>query len=188
MSFTFSSNIEPFLINNFNIQSFIGLVTVCVGLMALAIIFESLKTVHYMTKVHKRLLCCSQPGCKEYVTKEHFSISFKMRIIHCVKALGIYLLQMLIGYILMCAVMTYNVLVFIAIVGGYGLGYWIFGLTMMHIAAKNLLKSKNVSVKCKTCAVAETSRNEYAEESTNTELSDDTPGTSSTVVVEVHKR
>lgn len=55
--------------------------------------------------------------------------------------------------------MTYNALVFIAIVGGYGFGYWIFGLTMMHIAAKNLLKSKNYSIKCKTCAIAETPSN-----------------------------
>lgn len=59
--------------------------------------------------------------------------------------------QMLIGYILMCAVMTFNGYVFFATVGGYGLGYWLFGLTMMHLSAKNLLKSQNVPINCKNC-------------------------------------
>lgn len=58
---------------------------------------------------------------------------------------------MLIGYVLMCAVMTFNVYVFLATVGGYGFGYWLFGLTLMHLSAKNLMKSKNVPIKCQNC-------------------------------------
>lgn len=110
MSFTFGTDIEPFLITNFNVQStigkyhrikflniycsyiskihvlmyficiFLGLVTVCIGLVALAVVFESLKTVHFMMKVHRRLLCCNQPNCKEYAKKDTFTVTFKMKI------------------------------------------------------------------------------------------------------------
>lgn len=51
----------------------------------------------------------------------------------------------------MCAVMTFNGYIFLATIGGYGLGYWLFGLTMMHLSAKNLMKSQNVPIKCKNC-------------------------------------
>lgn len=69
----------------------------------------------------------------------------------CIRSLGVYTFQILVGYVLMCAVMTYNGYVFLATIGGYGLGYWLFGLTMMHLSAKNLLKSQNVPTKCKNC-------------------------------------
>jgi len=59
--------------------------------------------------------------------------------------------QMLVGYILMCAIMTFNGYVFFATVGGYGLGYWLFGLTMMHLSARNLLKSQDDPIRCKNC-------------------------------------
>ncbi|XP_050422894.1 probable low affinity copper uptake protein 2 [Adelges cooleyi] len=187
MSFTFNPNIEPFLIKNFNIQTTIGLFTICVGLTALAIVFESLKTFHYMSKVHKRLRCCSQPNCKDYVNKEMSSVTLGTKIIDCVKGLGVYSLQMLIGYVLMCAVMTYNAFVFIAVVGGYGVGYWLFGLTMMQLTAKNLLKSNNVPIKCRKCTTVNNNKNGHEEEeSTCTEISDNSPGTSSTIVVDVH--
>lgn len=58
---------------------------------------------------------------------------------------------MLVGYVLMCAVMTFNGYVFIATIGGYGLGYWLFGLTMMQLSAKNLLKTQNIPTKCSNC-------------------------------------
>lgn len=48
--------------------------------MAMAVIFESLKTVHFMMKVHKRLLCCNQLDCKEYASKGVFTVTFRMKI------------------------------------------------------------------------------------------------------------
>lgn len=57
-----------------------GLVTVCIGLIALAVVFESLKTVHFMMKVHRRLLCCNQPNCKEYANKDAFTVTFRMKL------------------------------------------------------------------------------------------------------------
>jgi len=188
MSFTFGTDIDPFLVKNFNIQSTIGLVTVCVGLIALAVVFESLKTVHFMMKVHKRLLCCSQPNCKKYVNKDSFTVTFRMKMFDCLRTLGVYMFQMLIGYILMCAVMTFNGYVFFATVGGYGLGYWLFGLTMMHLSAKNLLKSQNVPIKCKNCTTVDINKKDPMEYSISTDISDDVPGTSSVVEVEIHNR
>lgn len=47
--------------------------------------------------------------------------------------------------------MTFNGYIFFAIVGGYGLGYWLFGLTMMHLSARNLLKTQDVPIRCKNC-------------------------------------
>lgn len=52
--------------------------------------------------------------------------------------------------------MTFNGYIFLATVGGYGLGYWLFGLTMMHLSAKNLRKSQDVPVKCKNCTTINT--------------------------------
>lgn len=69
----------------------------------------------------------------------------------CIRTLGVYMFQMLVGYILMCAIMTFNGYIFFATVGGYGLGYWLFGLTMMHLSAKNLLKSQDNPIRCKNC-------------------------------------
>lgn len=125
----------------------------------------------------------------------------------CVRTLGVYMFQMLVGYVLMCAVMTFNGYIFIATVLGYGLGYWLFGLTMMKLSAKNLLKSQDVPIKCKNCTTVSISSNyvkyhynltyfnnyfffkgKETSESTSTNISDDIPGTSSTIEVEIHGR
>ncbi|XP_022163830.1 probable low affinity copper uptake protein 2 [Myzus persicae] len=189
MYFTFGTDIDPFLVKNFNVQSTIGLVTLCVGLIALAVVFESLKTVHFMTRVHRRLLCCSQPDCKEYINKEPFMVTFRMKIFDCIRTLGVYMFQMLVGYILMCAIMTFNGYIFFATVGGYGLGYWLFGLTMMHLSAKNLLKSQDNPIRCKNCTRININKKDTTEDSISTDISDDIiPSTSSVVEVEIHNR
>jgi len=186
MSFRFGISIEPFLLKNFNVQSTIGLVTVCIGLIVLAVVFESLKTVHFMMRVHRRLLCCNQPHCKEYINKD--TCTFRTKIFQCFWALGVYTFQMLVGYVLMCAVMTFNGYVFFATVGGYGLGYWLFGLTMMQLSAKKLLKSQNFPIKCTNCTTIDINKKEFTEESSSTDISDDIPSTSYSVNVDVHNR
>lgn len=87
-------------------------------------------------------------------------ILLKICLLICryVRSLGIYMFQMLVGYLLMCAVMTFNGYIFVATVGGYGLGYWLFGLTMMQLSVKNLLKSQDVPIKCKNCTTIDISK------------------------------
>lgn len=97
--------------------------------------------------------------------------------------------QMLVGYILMCAIMTFNGYIFFATVGGYGLGYWLFGLTMMHLSAKNLLKSQDNPIRCKNCTRININKKDTTEDSISTDISDDIiPSTSSVVEVEIHNR
>lgn len=104
--------------------------------------------------------------------------------------------------------MTFNGYIFLATVGGYGLGYWLFGLTMMQLSAKNLMKSQDIPVICKNCTRINTNGKYFEyyylsqlnhlktcvvyidkdtiEDSASTDISDDVPGPSSMIKVEIH--
>lgn len=56
------------------------------------------------------------------------------------------------GYLLMLAVMTYNVYINVALVLGGCLGYWIFGPKLIELNLKEFYKRQNILDCDKECA------------------------------------
>lgn len=65
------------------------------------------------------------------------------KIIEFLGQLAIFLLHNVLGYFLMLAAMVYNVYVFIAIVFGMGLGYFLFGHKAVKINIENIRAKTN---------------------------------------------
>ncbi|XP_020298591.1 probable low affinity copper uptake protein 2 [Pseudomyrmex gracilis] len=141
MWFWFDVNLGSFLFPGYNVTTLWGLVATCLGLAALAVLYEGMKVNHiYLQQItitsvprtnsssSENLSLLSKMTPKKFRSYTRCRSCFKwtLEVLH-------WSLHTTLGYILMLAVMTYNAYITIAIVIGGCLGYWIFGLTLVQL-------------------------------------------------------
>ncbi|XP_076627791.1 protein SLC31A2 isoform X2 [Colletes latitarsis] len=162
MCFWFGNNLGSFLLSGYNVVTTLSLVSTCLGLTALAILYEGMKILQ--TKIQQRTIVLIQN--QTIKTSENSSLLSKISSrsvgkqssLHCIcwttwsfQVLH-WFIHTVLGYVLMLAVMTYNVYINIAVVLGGCLGYWIFGPKLIELHMAQFHKRQRLLECDKECA------------------------------------
>ncbi|XP_011698471.1 PREDICTED: probable low affinity copper uptake protein 2 [Wasmannia auropunctata] len=163
--------LEGFLFPGYNITTVGGLVATCLGLAALAVLYEAMK----VSQIHLQQIVVRPIPRTTSASSESSSLLSRMapknfRMYTRCGSCSRWTLQMLhwsfhtiLGYILMMAVMTYNAYISIALVIGACIGYFIFGPTLVQLNM-HTFHCKQAIVECdKNCE--DTVSNEQRRES-----------------------
>lgn len=156
-SFWFDYKLTNFLFKDFNVASVGGLFLLCCGFVALAILFEALKILHVETKMKSILL--RAPLNLSCITTDNVHLlpperegTKRKRLLWFLAELGLYVVQIMLGYLLMLAVMSYNGFITIAVILGATLGYCLSG----HILMERQIKSTRLTAPCQMCITGST--------------------------------
>ncbi|XP_014204661.1 probable low affinity copper uptake protein 2 [Copidosoma floridanum] len=143
--------IQDFIFHGYNITTVWGFVSTCIGLIALAIVYETMKIsqikLRQLTKQHNLPSPITQPTDSSSLLSRVSEVSvasvgpfrcnaytaWTVEVVH-------WSFHVTLGYFLMLAVMTYNGYISIALVAGSGIGYYIFGPTLLELKLKKLQK------------------------------------------------
>ncbi|XP_029165859.1 probable low affinity copper uptake protein 2 isoform X2 [Nylanderia fulva] len=155
MWYWFGVDLGSFLFQGYNITTVWGLAATCLGLAALAILYEAMKVfqIHLqefgIKSVSRTASASSESSSllsrvtsKNLRTYTRCAICSKwtLQVLH-------WFLHTTLGYILMMAVMTYNAYFTIALTIGGCLGYWVFGPTLVRLNMQRFYR-KQALVKC----------------------------------------
>lgn len=162
MWFWFGNNLGNFLLPGYNVVTTSSFFCTCLGLFALAILYESMKVLQI--KLHQSTLTliqsqspilsensCLLPGISSKSIRRYISLhcaqwsTWSFQIFH-------WFVHTSLGYLLMLAVMSYNIYVNIAIILGGGIGYWIFGSKLIELNMKQFFKKQTLIDCDKECA------------------------------------
>ncbi|XP_011863504.1 PREDICTED: probable low affinity copper uptake protein 2 [Vollenhovia emeryi] len=159
MSYWFGVDVGSFLFSGYNVTTVWGLVATCLGLAALAVLYEAMKVSQiYLqpsairpmsrttsaTSESSSLLSKMRPKNLRTHTKCGSCSSWTLQTLH-------WSLHTALGYILMMAVMTYNAYFTIALAIGACLGYFIFGHTLVQLNMQRFYRKQTI-VECdKNC-------------------------------------
>ncbi|XP_076161836.1 protein SLC31A2 isoform X3 [Ptiloglossa arizonensis] len=143
MWFWFGNNLGSFLLPGYNVITTSSFLCTCLGLTALAILYEGMKILQIKIQQNTMVLVQNQMGR----TSENSSLLSKISSksvatrssLRCIRwstwtfQVFHWFIHTFLGYILMLAVMTYNIYINIAIILGGCLGYWIFGPKLIKL-------------------------------------------------------
>ncbi|KAK0172074.1 hypothetical protein PV328_005442 [Microctonus aethiopoides] len=156
MWFWFGTDLGSFLFYGYKVTSTIALVATCVGLVALAILYEAMKTLqfklHRITKasfINKNSNNTESSSLLYHLVPKlpNFSNPNWRKIGYWIAEVAHYSTHTIIGYMLMLAVMTYNGYICIALVIGSTIGYWIFSPALLNLNMAELREKYN-SIPC----------------------------------------
>lgn len=121
MWFTTSRDISHILFKDWSVSSVGGLVGSCIIIIVIAVFFESLKSYKGLSnKKPEKKTSESMPLLGHlHINESRFNLMDHLR------RTFLYLVQFLVGYFLMLVAMTYNVWLFLAVVIGCGIGYFL---------------------------------------------------------------
>lgn len=126
LSFQFHfGSCEKILFNGWDTVTVWSFVISCIGIFIAAFLYEGLRFVReqYVIQQVKREVSKCAPGCDPPVKTFKESVLNKAHIIQSL----MYLIQLTVSYLLMLIAMTFNLYLFIAIIGGAFCGYFTFG-------------------------------------------------------------
>ncbi|XP_011145413.1 high affinity copper uptake protein 1 isoform X2 [Harpegnathos saltator] len=167
MTYWFGIDLGDFLFSGYNVTTIWGLLATCLGLAALAVLYEAMKISQFrlqqftIKSVPRTTSSSENLSLLSKVTSRTFRISSYTRC-PCFKWVFEVLhwsLHTTFAYILMMAVMTYNIYITIALVIGGSLGYWVFSPALIQLKMQQF-QHKQAIVECnKNCeAVLENQR------------------------------
>jgi len=159
MWYWFGVDLGSFLFPGYNVTTVWGLVATCLGLAALAVLYEAMKVsqIHLQQTVIRSIprttsAFSESSSLLSKVTPKNFRnytrcgscSTWTLQMLH-------WSLHTTLGYILMMAVMTYNAYITIALVIGMCFGYWIFGPTLVRLNMQRFHR-KQAIIECdKNC-------------------------------------
>ncbi|XP_011299627.1 copper transporter 5.1-like isoform X2 [Fopius arisanus] len=148
MWFWFGTDLRPFILPGYNVTTTWGLVATCLGLIALAITYEAMKTFQIkIRQINKAALSPSASSVNENSFllyhlvpagladnrgfRCHSLCRWLIEVFH-------YAVHAALGYIMMLAAMTYNGYICLALITGAAIGYHIFGPTLLALNLKEV--------------------------------------------------
>ncbi|XP_076755478.1 protein SLC31A2 isoform X1 [Xylocopa sonorina] len=137
MWYWFGNNLGNFLLPGYNVVTTTSFFCTCLGLFALAILYEGTKVIQIKLQ-HSNVILAQKQSQRTLenscllskISSRFIGTHVSLQCIHWSAwtfQVFHWTLRTSLGYILMLAVMTYNVYISIAIVLGGCIGYWIFG-------------------------------------------------------------
>lgn len=142
MSFFVSSKVSHILFEGWSVSTDGGMVGSCIAVICIAILFETIKSYKAHRKSHKissettPLIRRANQDHTRFETTSHLKKTF------------LYMVQFLIGYFLMLIAMTYNVWLFLAVIAGCGIGYFLVDPCLeYYLAQHNESASQSSNVK-----------------------------------------
>ncbi|XP_015596751.1 probable low affinity copper uptake protein 2 isoform X2 [Cephus cinctus] len=149
--------LNEFLFKEFNVTTTWGVLSICLGLTALAIVYEAMKILQVFLRKqtiaslpHELSMQDEKSSLLSKISSRYLGRSTRL---YCSSYL-LWLLEVFhftihttLGYFLMLAVMTYNVYVNIALVMGAGIGYFILGPTLVELNMAQY-NNKRKDIKC----------------------------------------
>lgn len=154
MWFWFGNNLGSFLLPGYNVTTTTSFVCTCIGLTALAILYEGMKILQIKIQqnstvfVRKRMVRTSEnSSLLSKISPGSVGARSSLRCIHwCTRSLQVFhwFIHTFLGYLLMMAVMTYNVYLIIALVLGGCLGYWVFGPKLIEHNMAQFYKKQRI--------------------------------------------
>ncbi|CAK9821831.1 High affinity copper uptake protein 1 [Anthophora retusa] len=154
MWFWFGNNLGDFLLPGYNVVTTSSFFCTCLSLFVLAILYEGMKVLQIKLQQNAVIFTQKQsPRISENscLLSTISSKSIRIQIsLHCIRwsawsfQVFHWFMHTFLGYLLMLAIMTYNVYINIAIVLGSSLGYWIFGPIFIEFAIKQFYKQQRL--------------------------------------------
>uniref|UniRef100_A0A1B6EDC6 Copper transport protein n=1 Tax=Clastoptera arizonana TaxID=38151 RepID=A0A1B6EDC6_9HEMI len=150
-AFWFGLDLKDLLFKDFTINSARGLFFLCMGLISLTILFEGLKVLQIKAKVKSLLL--GKPNIFTRVSDDTelfdntIFINQKRRLSWFIAEVGLYVIQIISGYVIMLAVMTYNAYIGLSVLLGASIGYAVFGAVLMA----NRIENAKLMTPCQQC-------------------------------------
>ncbi|KAL5289082.1 hypothetical protein ACFFRR_009338 [Megaselia abdita] len=143
MSMSFHAGYKELILwNSWKTETILTFVLSCIGIFLIAVLYEGLKFMRekhqiYITKKETELMarinknrsemtseeCCSNTTLD---LKEHTVLQRVFNKSHLLQTF-MHIIQMIISYLLMLIVMTYNYWLFLSVILGSGMGYFVFG-------------------------------------------------------------
>ncbi|XP_011506338.1 PREDICTED: probable low affinity copper uptake protein 2 [Ceratosolen solmsi marchali] len=165
MYYWFGTKLQNFLFYGYNIITTYGLISTCLGLSALAILYEAMKLIQIrlqeITKEHNQVTKPTQNMDSSSLISETSDKTIKAySLSHCCTWMKWILelfhrcIHVMLGYFLMLAIMTFNGYINVAIVLGSGIGYYIFGLILLKINLAKIKKHHRLAQCNPVCADA----------------------------------
>jgi len=156
-AFWLDYQLKDFLFKGLNTSSITGFLLLCISLIVLAIVFEGLKVVHAEAKIRTVSL---YPRSQRNLLSPHDSTTLlgevpedvrRKKALYYLTEVSIYVIQVVLGYLLMLSVMTYNGYVSMAILFGFAAGYAIFG----QVLVERRIRNTQLSLPCQHCLQSE---------------------------------
>ncbi|KAL0108874.1 hypothetical protein PUN28_014175 [Cardiocondyla obscurior] len=151
-AYWFGVDLGDFLFPGYNITTVWSLVATCLGLAALAILYEAMKVSH----IHLQQTVIRSIPRRTSASSENSSLLSRMTPKNfrphprCENFWG-WMLQMLhwslhitLSYILMMAVMTFNAYITIALAIGASFGYYIFGPSLIQLNMQRFHRKQTI--------------------------------------------
>lgn len=163
MAFYWDTNVGEYLFPGLNINGTPALVILCLVLVFFTILFEAVKVFQTKTRARAarevvRVQSCPASERVNLLNIEHanrLKLPISRKFITLFGQAFIFLFQNTLGYLLMLTVMVYNGYIFLVVIFGMGLGFFIFGNRSMRINMENIrARTTNAicSPKCSTQA------------------------------------
>lgn len=154
MTFHWSSDIGDFFFNGLTVNTAPSLVILCVVLIVLSVIYEGFKVHSASVRARAareqiRAVSCAPSETANLLLADQNGPR-KPFLQQLTKFLGdavLFLSHNILGYALMLSVMVYSGWLFVAVVFGMGLGYFVFGHISMKINMENV-QARTTKVIC----------------------------------------
>ncbi|XP_022787860.1 probable low affinity copper uptake protein 2 [Stylophora pistillata] len=108
---------------SFEILTSSGIVGSFVAVIALAVLYECLKGIHTILKAYRKKEDPSR--IPQWNTEHRDGLNKRQKVLTEFSNTCLYVVQLSVGYFLMLVTYTYNTYLFMAVVIGHGLGYYL---------------------------------------------------------------
>ncbi|XP_052251418.1 uncharacterized protein LOC127858372 isoform X3 [Dreissena polymorpha] len=132
-----STDINKFIFKQFNFQGNAEVFGCCVMIFAITLVLEAGKALLFYLQLRLRQNPLTYGDTAETSIQDN-------RIKYHVSGYLLHTLNLLLGYLLMLAVMTFDAYIFIAVILGSGIGYFVFGAINERNKAKFLNLNKRL--------------------------------------------
>ncbi|KAK9511631.1 hypothetical protein O3M35_000253 [Rhynocoris fuscipes] len=150
MSFSFGYELHQLLFSSINVTTVAGIVAVCFCTVALVFVYEASKVGLAYSKLYSAILRPNdKPDCftDDMLLLENQTPSTTTRYAWLLIEMGFYAIEIIMGYVVMLLVMTYNGYLLISVLFSSGIAYFLIGQTLVSLQ----VKTSKLNLQCQKC-------------------------------------
>jgi len=182
MSFDWTTDIGDFFFKGLTINSAGSFAGLCIVLVILSMVYELMKVHSAQVRARAarerlRSASCAPSETATLITSSSSGFGrqkFPQQLAKLSREAVVFLLHNTLGYALMLSVMIYNGYLFITVVLGMGLGYFLFGHISMKVNMENM-QARTTNVICAPANQDEPAASSSSRPQGHCELTNETP-------------